>query len=44
MRMDGDARVERGSKEINKAQDLFSKGLHSPMRDGRKGGGKGQCC
>ena len=34
----------RGSKEINKAQDLLSKGVHSPMSDGKKGGGKGQCC
>lgn len=35
--------VGRGSKEINKAQSLLSKGIHKPGRDGRKGG-EGKCC
>lgn len=42
--MDEDANEGKGSKEINKAQYLLSKGIHNPMRDGRKGGGKGKCC
>lgn len=38
--MDGNARRVWAGKEINKAQYLLSKGVHSPMRDGREGGGK----
>lgn len=40
----GGCSVGRGSKEINKAQDLLSKGVHGPMSNGKKGGGIGQCC